>query len=242
MTSGNETPDQRHQSGRRTGATAERFIVETLALIDERGGSLGVNLREVARRVGCAHTNVYNYYASFEDLRWAAFRRALHEYGEFLSRDLHDSLPPAEYLRRLITSLAVYPQKRPGRSRFLGSDPLDVEHIPADVLQSVVRMKAWAVDVFRVCLPALGDGEAASRRCDIVLAYIDGETFNLINGRVVPGEDVRGRIVENALRLFVCLAAGGDDMSGVGELVDREPPALPYPRLRLEDAETATRH
>ncbi len=44
----------------RSGSTAERLIEETLALIAERGGSQDVKLREVSRRVGCAHTNVYN--------------------------------------------------------------------------------------------------------------------------------------------------------------------------------------
>ena len=213
----------------RPGPTADRFIDETLALIGERGGSHGVNLREVSRRVGCAHTNAYNYFESFEDLLWASFRHELRAYGDFLGRDLDDSLAPREYLRRVVSNLAAYPEEQPGRYRFIASDPIDLERIPADVLETVARMKRWALDVFRACLPTLGSSADADASCNIVLAYIDGETLNLINGRMVPGEDVRGRIVENALRLFALLAR-----SGSGHVVAPPVTSPAYPRLELD--------
>ena len=46
--------------------TRDKFILETLALIREKGGSKNVNLREISKRVGCAHTNAYNYFDGFE--------------------------------------------------------------------------------------------------------------------------------------------------------------------------------
>lgn len=214
------------------GPTAERFVGETLALIDERGGSHDVNLREVSRRVGCAHTNLYNYFVSFEDLRWAAFRRVLREYGAFLEHDLDDRLAPGEYLRRVITNLASYPEEHPGPYRFIASDPIDVERIPADVLETVGLMKRWLVDVIGACIQA-EDDRIAQDAGDIVLSYVDGETLNLINGRTVPGEDVRGRIVGNALRLIALL--GGD--AAVDGKADREAQSPPtYPKLRFEVA------
>lgn len=189
--------------------TADRFIDVTLDLIAEKGGSQDVNLREIARRVGCAHTNVYNYFSSFEDLMWAAFRRELKQYGEYLIRNLSNSLPPAEYMRRLITSLATYPEENPGVYRFLASDPIDLEAIPEDILISVSAMKEWLFDVLEIAFAPDLDHEAAARVSNIVLAYIDGETLNLINGRVVPGEDVRGRVIENSLQLIAELTGGG---------------------------------
>ena len=178
----------------------------------EKGGSQGVNLREIARRIGCAHTNVYNYFASFDDLRWAAFRRALKRYGQYLIHDLDDSLPSDVYLHRVITNLATFPQENSGVYRFIASDPIDLDEIPADILDTVATMKQWLFDVLEAAhAPALAPADA-ERISNIVLAYIDGETLNLINGRVVPGEDIRGRVVENSLRLIndlgVPVAAG----------------------------------
>ncbi len=216
-----------------TGASAERFIETTLEVIAESGGSQNVNLREISRRIGCAHTNVYNYFASFEDLLWAAFRRGLRVYGQYLVHDLDDKLAPDEYLRRLITNLATFPEENVGIYRFIGADPIDVDRIPPDILVSVTDMKVWLFAVLEtIYAPALDPAEA-ERISNIVLAYIDGETLNLINGRVVPGEDVRGRVVENALRLIAELSASSNTTG-----VSKSAPAVgAYPVLDLSGLE-----
>lgn len=181
--------------------TADRFVNTTLELIAEQGGSQGVNLREVARRIGCAHTNVYNYFDSYDDLLWSAFRRVLDDYAACWADELDESLAHDEYLRRLITNLVAYPQRNPGFYRFIGSDPISAGGFPDDVLDTVVAMKRQLFVAFRNCAPDT-DPAVVDEACNIVYAYIDGETFNLINERVVPGEDVGGRIVGNAIRLF----------------------------------------
>ena len=184
--------------------TADRFVDTTLELIAERGGSQEVNLREVARRMGCAHTNVYNYFASFDELLWAAFRRVLEDYEDHLFSGVDDSLIGDELLERLIASLVAYPQHNPGWYRFIGSDPISADEFPDDVLDKVFQMKQRLFDAFRRCAPGT-DPTVTDETCNIIYAYIDGETFNLINERVVPGEDVAGRIVSNSLRLFEVL-------------------------------------
>jgi AcrR family transcriptional regulator len=155
----------------------------------------------VSRRLGYAHTNVYNYFTSFEDLLWAAFRRVLDDYGSYLAHDLDDTLPTDEYLRRLITNLVTYPQRNPGLYRFIGSDPISAGDFPTDILDTVVEMKQQLFDAFKVCAPS-ADSAVVEEACNIVYAYVDGETFNLINQRIVPGEDIAGRVVGNAIRLF----------------------------------------
>jgi len=194
--------------------TRERFIATALELIAEEGGSLNVNLRQISRRMGCAHTNLYNYYGSYQDLLWDAYRGALRTYGERLILDLDTNLAPESYLRRTIANLAAFPEENPGLYRFIGSDPMATQDIPGDILAVVVGMKRWLASVFEAAAGPRLDAEEAQAAADIVLAYIDGETLNLINGRVVPGEDVHGRIVTNAIRLFELLAADGQSVSG----------------------------
>ncbi len=208
----------------RSAPSVERLVDETVALITEKGGSLGVNLREVARRAGFAHTNVYNYFPSFDHLLWQAFRRVLEHYGGHLARGLDGPLPLEEYRRRLITNLATYPQQYPGLYRFIGSDPLGPDY-PDDILETVTVMKQWLFDAFGAATPGV-DAATAADACDIVYAYLDGETFNLINDRTVPGEDVGGRMVGNALRLYELLAGTA---GGGSEQID----GPPLPRLPL---------
>ena len=208
---------------KRTGPTAERFVEATLDLIAENGGSHDVNLRAVARRVGHAHTNAYNYFESFEDLLWEAFRRVLVGYADAIVTGLDDSLSPRDYFERLVTNLASYPAKNPGLYRFIGSDPIDPDSIPADVLATVSIVKSWLLDAFRALSGPGVTSRDAEDFCNITYGYIDGETFNYINARVVPGEDIPSRIVENSLRLFDLLAR--DDGS----------PRI-YPKLALVEA------
>ena len=199
MTTGNVA------SGRVSTGTEERLIEATLELISQEGGSLQVTLRQISRRAGCAHTNVYNYFDTYGDLLWAAFRRGLHTYAEHLVQGLDASMAAEDYLRRTIGNLASFPQQNPGLYRFIGSDPIDLENIPPDLLASVAAMKRWFAAVVKA---AAGSGVSetdARDTADIVLAYIDGETLNIINGRVVPDEDPAARVEGNAMRLFELL-------------------------------------
>lgn len=191
-----------------------RFVATALQLIAEEGGSLNVNLRQISRQMGCAHTNVYNYFASYPDLLWEAFRGALRTYGACMIHDLDVSLAPEEYLRRTVVNLAAFPQDNPGLYRFIGSDPMPGDDVPEDILETVERMKRWLASVFEAASGPRLDAEEAQAATDIVLAYIDGETLNLINGRVLPSEDLRERIVTNAMRLFALLAADGRPEAG----------------------------
>jgi AcrR family transcriptional regulator len=212
---------------------AERFIETTLDLIAEEGGSYNVNLREISRRIGCAHTNVYNYFGGYQDLLWAAFRRTLTIYGAWLTSDLDDSLAPHQCLQRVLENLATFPQAHPGLYRFIASDPLPTESIPEDVLLTVSRMKQWLSETLGAVAESPISSDDTAAIADIVLAYVDGETLNLINRRVVPGEDVPRRIVDNALRIYGLLvrdAAAGGMRSPV-----RKAPNGPYPILHLPD-------
>ena len=207
-----------------TGGTEERFLEATLAAIAEEGGSLEVNLRGISRRVGCAHTNAYNYFDSYPDLLWAAFRRALRMYGEHLTRGLDMTMPPRTFLEALIANLASFPQQNPGLYRFIGSDPIEPSAIPPDVMDTVVAMKRWFSSAVAAASDPTVDPDEARTAADIVLAYIDGETLNLINGRAVPDEDLGGRIVANALRLFDLLAGRPAGVRGRTSRSAADPP------------------
>ncbi len=183
----------------------ERLVEATLELIAEEGSSSAVNLRQVCRRVGCAHTNAYNYFDTYGALRWAAFRRALRVYGEQLVDGLHAAMPADEYLRRAIDNLASFPQQNPGLYRFVASDPIDLGSMPPDIMETVTAMKRWFWAVIGAAAGPRLDAVDAREVADIVLAYVDGETLNLINGRAIPDEDLAGRVVTNALRLFELL-------------------------------------
>jgi len=202
----------------RKGAKAEKYVEATLELIRERGGSYGVTLREVSKRLGYAHTNAYNYFTDFQDLLWATLRRALIIYAEAIADGLTPAMRPAEYLERMLANYVGYGSKDPGLYRFISSDPLDPEKIPSDIIEAVVGMKTFSVDVVDTACGNAASADAALEIANILISYLDGEALALINGRTLPGEDIAGRAVGNAMRIVQLMTArnhDGADLSAV---------------------------
>ena len=230
ITYGNKLTDRetfdRMAKKKKTGPTADRYIEETLQLIAEKGGSAQVNLREISRRIGCAHTNAYNYFESREDLLWHAFRLALRQYGNAMTADLNGSLSRQAYFRRMIRNMVDWSIQNPGLHRFISSDPIDTELIPRDIIETVIEMKGWIARVFKILSRNKVDESGLERLVDILLGYLDGEVFNLINGRYLPGEDVSGRVVDNLEILFTLLTAKNHDGLVLAE-ESTSPGALP---------------
>lgn len=193
---------------KRSNPISGQFVDETLNLIEEKGGSHDVNLREVSRRVGCAHTNAYNYFGSFEGLLWASYRKAIRIYDEYLTNNLDISDSDFSSLSLLIERLAKFPMDHPGLYRFIGSDPLAIENMPPDVIEAISELKERFIQgIMKLNNPVMSHSDAADI-ASIIIAYISGESFDVINGRVLPEEDLPGRIVRNALRLYGCLSSG----------------------------------
>ena len=217
----------------RTGPIADRYIEETLQLIAEKGGSTQVNLREISRRIGCAHTNAYNYFTSREDLLWHAFRLVLRQYGNAMTAGLKGSLTGHAYFRRMIRNMFEWSIKNPGLHRFISSDPIDTEQIPLDIIETVIEMKDWLAKVFKVLAHNKVDENGLERLVDILLGYLDGEVFNLINGRYLPGENVASRVVDNLEVLFTLLTSKNHDGLVLAE-ESIEPGALIFPKLDVQ--------
>ena len=218
---------------KKNGSTAERYIEATLALIAERGGSAQLNLREISRRIGCAHTNAYNYFESREDLMWHAFRKVLQIYGRAMGEGLGGSLSGRAYLRRMIRNMVEWSIQNPGMHRFISSDPIDPEQLPRDIIETVITMKGWIVQVLKVLARDQVDDQELARLVDVMLGYLDGEVSNLINGRVLSGEDVAGRVVDNLEHLFALLTAKDHDGIVLAEKA-ATPGVLQFPDLPLQ--------
>jgi AcrR family transcriptional regulator len=218
---------------RRTqGPTADRYIEATLAMIAESGGSTVINLREISRRIGCAHTNAYNYFSSREDLMWAAFRKTLRIFADAITEGLDHTLSGHAYFRRLFGNMIEWPLENPGLHRFISSDPLDPGQIPRDIIDTVSQIKRWLFDsLSSLCGDKMSSDEVV-RLGDILLAYMDGEVLNLINGRVLSGENIAGRVLDNLERMFTLLSAKSNDGIVLGT-AHAEPGATSFPPLKL---------
>lgn len=213
--------------------TTERYIDETIALIHEKGGSRNVNLREVSKRVGCAHTNAYNYFDGFEGLLWAAFERALKIYAETIKTGLGNELTGHQYFTKLIDNLIRFATHNPGLFRFINTDPLDLSTIPDSSLKILSKMKNYVVDVIYLLAQEKLSHTEALNVTDILFAYLDGETLAIINQRHFPDEDVLSRVAGNVELLFTRLTATNCDGIDLKKYAN-QPGILAFPELIIE--------
>lgn len=186
--------------------TADRMVDVTLELIAEHGGCRGVNLRQVARRVGCAHTNVYNYFSAFDELLWAAMLRALERMSQFTAARL--AAPPADAgrLEAFVTSQVDFAMEHPGWYRFIWLEALPDP--PPEVARSLQQSAGQYLAALFAGGPEDLDLPRKEHVAYVVHGYLHGEICKLIQNRFVflDSQTHRRRIIANALSLFALLA------------------------------------
>ena len=186
--------------------TAGRLIDCTLDLIDESGGCRGVNLRQVAQRAGCAHTNVYNYHGSLEDLLWAALDAAAARLAQLTEARLKNA--GRDRLREFLEAQMDFALAHPGWFRLIWLEPL-AGTIPKSVLDRLMKMRASWIGLLAGCPPDELEPAVADRFDTIVHGYFHGELCKLISGRTANGEETsRARIIENVKLLADWLGSG----------------------------------
>lgn len=190
----------------------EKFIEGTLKLILEYGGITKVNLRMVSKQIGCAHTNAYNYFSNWEELIFEAYDHAIVLYGLYVSYDLNveqSQLIFIKFIERIIDFAFNYP----GYYRFIGSDDLETSRLPEKTIVKVVSLRDYFIDVLNYTFNDAVDNERTAHIASIVMAYLDGELFNIINKRAFPEADAKQRIIKNVVEMIWIYTQGKIDLN-----------------------------
>jgi AcrR family transcriptional regulator len=183
-------------------STYDKYIEAMLALISEKGGLTGVNLRMVSKKIGCAHTNAYNYFDGYDGLIYAAYDRALVLYGLAVIEDLETFEDGGRYFLKFIKNIIKFALDNPGYYRFIGSDSFNMDGLGMETIQKAVELKTFFLDVFYAVTKPILEKEESDQNAGILMSYIDGELFNIINGRAFPEDDTANRMIFNTIKLM----------------------------------------
>lgn len=182
-------------------STYDKYIEAMLELIAEKGGLSEVNLRMVSKKVGCAHTNAYNYFNGYNGLIYAAYDKALDIYGFAVIEGLDQVESGGHYFTLFINNIIKFALNNPGYYRFIGSDSFEIQGLSPKTINKAIELKTFFLDAFYAITKPVLDKEESDVDANILMSYIDGELFNIINKRAFPDERVSERIIENTLRL-----------------------------------------
>jgi AcrR family transcriptional regulator len=187
-------------------AMSQRIIQAALDLIEESGGLQGVNLRQIAQRAGCAHTNIYNYFANFDDLLWEVYFQIGSKMWSDYPLGLEEELPLAEVVRRVCVPQIDFATRHPGWYRCMWIEPLSGPP-PARLMDTRREMRDAIALKFREACPGLSV-EQANEIFGVMFSYTHGALSLLVNGRInrQPHPDYRERTIANAVIIVETLA------------------------------------
>lgn len=188
--------------------TYEELIRITLDLIDKKGSSKNVNLREIAKQLGCAHTNIYNYFENYEDLLWTAMVRVL---GLMVKNTESwvkpDQIEKKGYLSKFVEAHIDFALSHPGWYQFIWLDQFKKTAATEETIKVFEKLEVRFYEIMYAASKKQLTRQEASEAGIIIHGYLHGDICKLIAGKYLKTseEAYKKRIKANVKKLIESL-------------------------------------
>lgn len=188
--------------GKKT-VTREMVIDTAARMIEENNGIKNVTLREIAKQLGCAHTNLYNYFDSLAEIYWeAAAWILLRLISEAKQKEQREGIAEGD-LFSMLEQFVDFSIDHPGWYQFLWHESLigkpsphvaEVLQRPTDYIRKAVRITAGKE------IPE----EKVEQIGDIMFNYTFGEISTWVHHRSAnnPRSVLKERIGTNLHQIY----------------------------------------
>jgi AcrR family transcriptional regulator len=188
--------------------TKDRIIATTLALIQDQNDLQGLNLREIARALGCAHTNLYNHFPSYTGLLWETLSAVQTKFMAVLKENISGAKTAEMKLRSFFsTFLQVYLDNK-GWFRLAWLEYIG-DNRPQSNIETTKRTREeldrYAAGIWEGISGTVPDMKKISRVMHTTHCYIIGEISNYISGRRLIDNEAQFKknTAREAMRLFL---------------------------------------
>lgn len=158
----------------------ELILETTLSLIDENRSIRDVSLRVIAKKVGCAHTNLYNYFGSLEEIFWETLGELLLIMIEFCGRGLDKEKEDEIRIFLVFSNLIDFCMNHPGWYSFIWFENIGGKPSPR-VVEILKKPGGKLTDLIQMANNI--SQERAKLIYDILHSYMHGELSKWINKR-----------------------------------------------------------
>lgn len=189
--------------------TKEQIISTALDLMRDKNELRTVNMREIARTLGCAHTNIYNYFPSYTDLLWETHTAILEVFMNTLEEKLFSVTTAEIKLRYFFDTFVQMYLDNQGWFRLLWLEYIGVDR-PTSNIETTTKvhlaLNHIIVNIWSELNRFVPDDAIVNRVVHNTHCYIIGEVSNYISGRgLIENEaELREYIVKEAINLFTC--------------------------------------
>lgn len=205
ITVGNIDGDDKMKNSK-SNVSKEIIIETTLKLIDENGGIKNVTLRDIAKNIGCAHTNLYNYYSSLDEIFWEALGEALIKELEYKPSQLSKEQNRHNNIYTIFENIVDFSMEHPGWYRLIW-----LETIGGSPSEAVVEIMHKPNGIFISEIIKASNNELDFKKAkaigNVLHGYLHGELCKWINNRsfLTDAEEVKKGILSNAKLLYKLL-------------------------------------
>jgi len=188
------------------GVSKDLIIHTTLRLIEEKEGLKDVNLRGIAKEMNCAHTNLYNYFNSFDEIMWESLGTVLIRMIHYVESNTISSDNDEEVLYAALEAILTFSVTHPGWYRLIWLEPMEGQPSP-QIAEILTRPAAGFNASVKKASGGVITDEKAGLVANILYSYLHGEVCKWINGRSpISSKDEMIRVVmSNLKRLYTSL-------------------------------------
>lgn len=184
----------------------EMIIETTLILIEENGGIRDVNLRGIAKRIGCNHTNLYNYFNSLDEIFWESLGQAILNMIGYSDSNLDRIDDSEEKLYLLLSNMIDFSFQHPSWYRLIWLDHIKGE--PSNEVFEVIKNGSGRFNekILKSCNNKIGK-KKAEEIADILFGYLNGEICIWISRRAFESnvEKTKIKILSNLKNMYKLL-------------------------------------
>ena len=172
--------------------TKEQIINRTLELLQNRRDVQNLNMREIARDLGCAHTNLYNYFSSYTELLWEAHATCMEKMLEQIFMSVNTELAPECKLQAFFGAVVRVYLVNTGWFRLVWLEYLGEQQPESNMLAVAAARGQMNGMVAQIWQGLSGRSPVATKleeTVHFVHCYIVGEISNYISGRRLIKEE-----------------------------------------------------
>lgn len=172
--------------------TKEQIIHRTLELLQNRRDVQSLNLREIARDLGCAHTNLYNYFSSYTELLWEAHSACMEKMVEQIRSAINPTLDAQSQLQAFFGAVVRVYFNNTGWFRLVWLEYLGEPQPESNVLAVAAargQMNGMVAQIWQELSGRPPATEKVEETVHFVHCYIVGEISNYISGRRLIEEE-----------------------------------------------------
>lgn len=194
--------------------TKAQIISTALDLLRDKNELRTVNMREVARTLGCAHTNIYNYFPSYTDLLWETHTAILEAFMETLREKISSAAIAEIKLQYFFDTFVQMYLDNQGWFRLVWLEYISADR-PKSNMETTARVHLEInhiiLSIWQELNGAAPDDAVVNRVVHNIHCYIIGEVSNYISGRgLIKNEaELRKYIVNESINIMNCCMKKG---------------------------------